>query len=404
MSSLLNRLFRYRASEKRRPVEDFLSEILADFINRAPRAEAVRFIGECFVPASLRDAFVDASGDGPIAARTQCRLPNGKCLDLIIEVEDLALVVVENKVHASFQLHAVTPKASAGVVRPKISDAEADMNERSEREYDHQLVTYGRWLRETRKPAGWPGVLTVLTHASRPPADFVASNDRTYGAVPHLQLWRNLHGILSRTIGPVEDPDGMPAWRFVGLELCKFLEINAMDSSDLSAIEISAINVAMSPLRKTEPVFSEVGAELLQRLRGQFVRKGQDCIADHDQGRVWGWTYLDGPGKLYVGYGLCLAPPSGDLAKAVPPLPEHEHAFVLLGSDEHDLNLGAEGLPDGWSRNSEALYIVRPYPLTERRPQERFPQFLLRLVSDNMGDILRIRANGAAVDRTEGQS
>jgi hypothetical protein len=48
-----------------------------------------------------------------------------------------------------------------------------------------------------------------------------------------------------------------------------------MDSSDLSAVDISAMNLALSPLRKLDAVFTEVGAELLHRHPGLLVTSGR---------------------------------------------------------------------------------------------------------------------------------
>ena len=76
MSGLLHRLFRYRATEKRTPLEDFLTEVLADFIARAPQPEAEAFVLDCFVPEGLRDAFRAVLAGRRVDAATQVRLPD----------------------------------------------------------------------------------------------------------------------------------------------------------------------------------------------------------------------------------------------------------------------------------------------------------------------------------------
>lgn len=382
MTTFFERLFRYRAREKRAPLEDFLSEVLADFLNQAPVDHANTFIENSFVPAELRPKFRDVVNGRSCKARTQARITGGKYLDIIIEIEDNPLIVIENKLWASFQYHV-------NLRNEEFNEQEnEDVKEKKEIQYDHQLVTYGRWLADVPKPKDWPGVLCVLTHASQPPSDFIPANTARYGAVPYLQLWRSLHGEITKTIGLTEFGPDLPAWRFIGQELRSFLEVNSMTSSDLNPIDISSINVSMSPLRKVTSVFSEIGAELLQRFPDKFVRRGQSNIVELENSRVWGWTYFQGPEKMYLAYGIYFSPVVGQMSTAIPPLADQEQAFLVVGSDSHAINIAEDGLPEGWSRlGDETWLVLKPFPLTNRRNEERFPQFVVRLIQENLEDI-----------------
>jgi len=392
LEPFLQRLFRYRATEKRTPLEDFLSEVLADFINRAPSAEVEQFILDCFVPAEMRNAFRLMLSNQRIDARTQVRLPDGRRLDLLLEVAGRPIIVIENKTWAAFQMH----KRPASGERDGPTDAnngreKADAKEQPAAEYDHQLVTYGRWLAGTMMPVDWPGVLVVLTHAARAPLDFIASNVSHYSVVPHIIHWRNVHARLRRLVGPNDEQPSVPAWKFVGQELCVLLERYAMDSSDLSSVDISAINVAMSPLRKLEAVFAEIGAEILQHNPHQLIARGQSLEIQHEHSRFWGWTYFQGAGKLYVAYGVYFAPVTGELATTKPALSDQEHAFVAVGCDERTLDPGPNGFPANWVQVGDGWYVLKAIPLGARRIEERFPQFLARLVQEEFETILAIR-------------
>ncbi len=57
MSSLYGRLFTYRERPHRSPLEDFLTEALADLLNRMPTSEMVEFVSKFFLP-----------GDDPLAS------------------------------------------------------------------------------------------------------------------------------------------------------------------------------------------------------------------------------------------------------------------------------------------------------------------------------------------------
>ncbi|MDE4914489.1 hypothetical protein PQI07_27885 [Methylobacterium sp. 092160098-2] len=403
MSGLLHRLFRYRATEKRTPLEDFLTEVLADFIARAPPPEAEAFVLDCFVPEALRDAFRSIVAGRSIEAATQVRLPDGRRLDLLLQVGGTPLIVVENKTWAAFQMHARRVPERGGdqgageaaelpEAAPVVADPPADAEEGDPPavEYEHQLITYGRWLASAPKPEGWPGVLVVLTHAAQAPEDFVAGDGARYGVAPQLIRWRELHARLRRRVGAGAADPQVPAWMFVGRELCTFLETHAMDSSDLTPVEIASVNVALGPLRKLTAVFAEVAADLQQRYPDAFSARDRDSAIDQDNGRAWGWTYFKG-GKFYVAYGVYFSPLSGEFATTEPPLPDHEHAFVALGAEERAIDPGPEGLPAGWVRIGDGWLLVRPFPLSDRRTGERFPQYLCRLVQDAWPEMLGIK-------------
>lgn len=402
MSGLLDRLFRYRATEKRTPLEDFLTEVLADFIARAPQPEAAAFVLDCFVPGPLRDAFLAILAGRRVEAATQVRLPNGRRLDLLLHVGGTPLIVVENKTWAAFQRHARRGPADRGGdgredVAPETSEAppvdptaDAGQGDPPTVEYEHQLVTYGRWLASAPKPDGWPGILTVLTHAAQAPEDFVGGDGTRYGVAPHLIRWRELHARLRRRVGAGTADPQIPAWMFVGRELCTFLETHAMDSSDLTPVEIASVNVALGPLRKMSAVFAEAAADLQQLYPDAFSARDRDSAVEFENGRAWGWTYLKGR-KFYVAYGVYFSPLSGEFATAEPPLPDHEHAFVALGAEERAIDPGPAGLPPGWVRIGDGWLLVRPLPLSDRRNGERFPQYLCRLVQEAWPEMLAIR-------------
>src|SRR3954465_13846148 len=108
------------------------------------------------------------------------------------------------------------------------------------------------------------------------PSDFQAPNAALYGAVPHRCYWRSLHGTLRKLVGGDEADPAVPAWRFVGQELCRFLEIYDMSSSDLTSIDVAALNVSMPAARHLYGCFDEIGSELLHRYPEQLLARKQN--------------------------------------------------------------------------------------------------------------------------------
>jgi hypothetical protein len=280
------------------------------------------------------------------------------------------MIVVEVKIGARFQRHAVDRPAEIGAG----PDADA--------ETVHQLASYGRWLREAPSVAGWPGVVSLLTHQVAPPIDFTADNIGIYGAVPHIVHWRTVHAALRRLVGNDDAEPLAPAWMFVGLELCRFLEDQKMSSSDLTSTDIAALNVAMEPSRSLPGIFSEVRTEITHRRPGLLNARKTDWNNEPENSRIWGWTYFEGAGKVYLGYGLYLAPAGGELATAEPPMPEVDHAFLSVGSDIAGLALSHDPVPSGWHAMTERFQFVKPLPLVDRERGERLPTFLLRKLAE----------------------
>lgn len=373
MEPLFQKLFRYRQSEKRTPTEDFLNELLTDWLSRAPRIVRIDFIATCFVPAQLREAFRTAVGTGDLEVRCHVGIANRKSVDLLVSSEGTPLVVIESKISARFQMHRRESQAQ---------DVEA-----TEDEYDHQLQTYGRWLADQTMPDGWLGVITLLTHISTPPENFESTNSAVYGAVPHVYSWRTLCGRISEVIGADIQTTDEPPWKFVGRELCRFLESNDMNLTDLQAGEIAALNVAMMPARRTTALFAEVGTDLTRRYPDEINGRRRNSNYEVEHGRVWGWSYLKGDGDIYLAYGIYFYPFVGhfeDLGAVVPP---HEQAFIAVGSDKASLPANQSLPTTAWVRVSENWLIIHPIPLNERLIGERFPEFFLRAIDTNMEHI-----------------
>src|SRR5204862_7986018 len=84
MQSLYGRLFRYRERPHRTPLEDYLSECLADLFNRLPHEVRLSFAQKMFVPSVFAGEWRSSVSDAAtIGMKTQYQIPNGR-LEIVV--------------------------------------------------------------------------------------------------------------------------------------------------------------------------------------------------------------------------------------------------------------------------------------------------------------------------------
>jgi hypothetical protein len=185
MVSLYSRLFMFRERLRRSPLEDFLTEAVADLLNRMPPFEMTEFVSKFFLP--------------PLAAAQQAwqelvKSCSGESLQWIthpsIQVRiltlypDLMLCAGENR-----PLLIVESKIGSGIGEHDVSQIIEDTAEIQANntlgfqaaETIDQLVSYGRWLSAQCQQHPWPGAIAFLTHFTAPPAGFGAGDRSAYG-------------------------------------------------------------------------------------------------------------------------------------------------------------------------------------------------------------------------------
>ena len=373
---LFDRIFKYRQSEYRSPTEDFITEILAEFIRYAPSPIAMKIVRELFVPIPWRAVFDQESRQGPMDVVTQKWLPGGKYLDLVIGFGGKPFLAVESKINAAFQWHR--------------KPANADSNSNAALVYQHQLITYGDWLRDDRKACGrnFPGVITLLTHVSPPPDDFTSDNAGIYGAVPHVCYWRQVHARLKQCLSS-PSCDDLPAWVFLAKQLCTFLENQNMASVDLDGRDVAALSLAMEALGQLPAMFAETAKDLCAA-HGELTEKYAKSKVDGAEGLCWGWNYFEDGKDTYLGYGLYFPSVRGSFANAQPPFPEYYQAFIVVGRDNVKLSEGVSAIPEGWCDVSGWM-LVKPLALSDRVNDERLPEYFRRQIKDQWQNILTMQ-------------
>lgn len=378
--SLYGRLFRYRERPKNAPLENFLTEALADLLNRMPRAEAMEAVERLFLQSAESRAvwrtFLAKNSEAEFTWSTQFDLEvDGRHFrpDLVLEARGALLIIVENKITARLAKHqAAVAGGEGGAVHT--DGAVSPGNGRN------QLQTYGKGLANLCNSAGeWKGALVFLTHACVPPADFVDGSIGIYGvpwqAVTHwCEVWRwlkrlgNEADIRDDREGARASSDYSPPWRALAVELANFLEEKQMSAEYMTHFDLAATHVFVASAARVNETFNAIWRRLrtsIERSRLPIVRKARTEIESvfsvrSDWGVIWETRYIkDAPG-WWVGWGIRF-PEFGQHFEDAS-LPTETHAFVEVSYDERPLpTLDAAHkhlLPKGWTVVPETNELV----------------------------------------------
>jgi len=270
--SIYSSLFRYRPRPARHPLEDFLSQGLADLLGRLPLEVVVDFVADVLLgghAAGWRE-FVETRPKASLKWSTQVGALHGLTrgiMDLVLIVDGREAVVVESKIGAPVRSR-----------RPEPDDLNSDSTDSEEifpTADAGQLQVYGRWLASRRAEQEWKGALILLTHFTKSPADFGfgASN---YG-VPNLNVchWRAVwswavgQGTKSRSASAVSaikhktvNRTLQESWRILCEEFAKFLEEQDMSNDYMTFHDFAAAELYTSSNVRIENTFGVVNERM----------------------------------------------------------------------------------------------------------------------------------------------
>ena len=363
MPNLYSRLFRYRPRTNRTPLEDFLTEALADLLNRLPSAVAQQFVVEVLLRPDQISAFgLDYLGEDALTWSTQVQIttPRRGILDLLaVGADGQPLIVVESKIGSGIRSHIVPTQAprSSGLTLQNSTEQDADTQT--------QLTTYRAWLAGERQGLITPGAIVFLTHATVPPAEYLASPvSLDNGPLRSTCSWRDVARWLINT-GAQVNLDVRSGWVDLAFELASFLTENDMNSDPMRFHDLAALHLYVESARRIETTFELIAKASTDLIKVSTGFSGPQ--ADTEGGLYWAWVYPKPPyapagAKWYVGWGLRFPESSTWWNKAEPELPTAVQAFVHIGSDAQraPLPLLSATVPEGWSRTDADLVIAKP--------------------------------------------
>lgn len=362
--SLYGTLFRYRARENRRPLEDYLTEALGDLLNRMPRSVMVDFVSRLFLREdnARRNWIEIAESQGVFLWSTQRQIVSkGKQyrLDLLLEIDGHAVLVVESKIGHHLAVHVNT-----------IDDGGSEIARGDEKNRiceDNQLMTYGHWL--SNQPAhGFPfRALAMITHSTAPPHDF-EQNSSIYG-VPWTrvcrwsEVWRWLIGKSS--LSTPQGADESMAWCVLSKELANFIEENGMSTEMITHLDMSKLEVSIGCQSRLNATFRYIADHLKPVLAEKYAGRIGDMVYS-EGGVIWSWIYLKPPlapaiGDWAISWGIRFPSVSEWWKGATPPLPHAPHIFVHLSGEKTKLPLSRildDRLPSGWSTVADTNELI----------------------------------------------
>lgn len=323
-TNLYGRLFRYRTRENRAPLEDYLTEALADLLERVPAQDQAELLGSLL---GSGEAWQKAYAHNRHSWRTQVACGGGFA-DLVLELDGKAAVVIENKLHSGVRSHGAS---------------------------GNQLTTYGSWLAQMRNEA-LPSGLILLTHGTEPPADMMVGPG--YGVETRAVLrWSGLARWLSRksAIGDAS------VWRSLAKDLHSFLEAKAMTNDTITSSDVAAARLFLPGWARWENTFKLLWSGADEVRAGFLSSKTSALSMTRDGGMLWQWSYAASPlpHASWVAFALRFPDASNWYSDAE--LPELPHLMLLIGADGNDLPVDRiTSAPDQWLVHETEVMTALP--------------------------------------------
>ncbi len=333
MNSLYSRLFRYRSRQDRQPLEDFLTEALADLAGRMPRAELVEMIGWCFRDARCTPDLACLDG-AKVSFATQVSVPNGVA-DLVMHVDGRPMLVVENKTWSEFRDHGSSERPA------------------------NQMTTYCGWLREASEGAECAALL--ITGTRNAPPGFLGGDGYAVAARGQV-TWATLgRWLLSRLPAPQE----RQTWHELAAELVGFIREKELDSDIFTSADLAALTMAMPAMDRWDATLRSMWSAA-DDVRKRFLEaRHYDFRFQPEAGLYWNWKYeprRTSGNKAYVGLGVRLP----EMSSWYPSLqlPSSPHMAVIVSTDDGRLvHLGPP--PEGWLADDEDGDRILAFPIHE---------------------------------------
>ena len=177
---IYSRLYMYRDRPSGSPLENFLTEALADIFNRLPMPIQTEFL-VWMLPRSCSGRLRDkCRGGKKLKAVTQSTFfaaGSMKRPDIIIDIDKEPIILIEAKVNAALQQHTLEGGPVEGDVS-KIS-------------FQNQLTTYSEWI-GCKCKGDWPGAVVFLTHRTRAPDGFENDGREGNSVIGVTRTWKDI--------------------------------------------------------------------------------------------------------------------------------------------------------------------------------------------------------------------
>jgi len=255
MKSIYGELFLYQPTPTHTPTENFLTQALADLLNRLQRNSAdahLCFVREVLIgeehsgnEAMLAEILEKIRGNHPIWNTQKSAYVNNEIrfLDLVLECGGVPLMVVENKLAADYT--------------------------------EGQLPAYRMWIDEK---SGACGALVLLTRWTSPPENFLSGTDGVYGGVlKSVCQWNTVYKWLKKNYSKTKESQKTEVsheFRFLANQFSDFLEEELNVNNTLNMSDLALIQLSRKPLNIVRSLINDI--KLPQEIQTSFGRVKED--------------------------------------------------------------------------------------------------------------------------------
>lgn len=349
MRSLYSELFSCQPTQLRTPRENFLTQALADLLNRFSAEAHLGIVRELLSSSehsgsdSMLASILETLAKHKSIWITQktAYLDNEtspRYLDLVLECGGQPLIVIENKLDADYT--------------------------------DEQLPAYGKWLSQEQE-GGSNHALILLTRWRPSPDDFLNREGESYGnGFRSVYKWSALHRWLKNELPRI---GGSQECIFLANEFVQFLEDEKM-SNALSMADLALAQLSVRPLRIIQDLVGEIDFPDRQT-RNRF---GNQRHKEFERPTVrWSfWIESNVENKWWTAWGLALE--SADLW-GIPFEVSQPTAFVIVGSENKPIPM--------ISFKEQKMFVSLGWKFFEDRAEKRVS--VARLLSDEPQQIFQ---------------
>jgi hypothetical protein len=389
--SIYTKLFRYRERPSNSPLENFLTEALADLFNRLSLPLRVEFLDQ-MLPASCSNRIQNICENvHQIEAVTQVSidaLGSVKRPDIVIYVAGEPRVLFEVKIAAAFQAHRIGISAIEPSIEGETDDVQGEI---AASVIQSQLKTYSDWIR-SQQSDDWRGAVVLLTHGTRPPIDFENDGRDRSLAIGVTRTWNDVRSWITDNL----DYDQLESTQCaLGLEFVEFLEERGVITMGMSTWDFAATELFIPSYKALYETFYEVLSYVGQRYPS--VKTGNAKFEFWSDGNAyWGYYWLNQSlnptgSKFYIGIGVCFPHHVTGALNSTEHvgIPTDEPFFFIYIEDTKENAVSAlftNGLPEGWVALFEGYgaVVTRPVRVFEAGADAR-KQSLIAWVNEEVG-------------------
>ena len=346
MISIYKRLLKYQETCDRSNLENYLTEILCDFLNKITKVENKSFIKDVVFSSCETSQFQDFINNHDfnskhtyIEWKTQYSINisgTTKYPDLIGFINKKPAVLIEVKVNASFTERWHEDELGNQIITPQLND-------------------YGNWLNKYNAD----GILVLLSYSTKAPDDFFSKTKNYDIGLRNYSDWQNIYNWLNK----INNNNQLYLIKdFMSFLLEKNMANESPNLTDFSALEIfiSGSGERIDGMMKftREELEKKCKENINWGLEKSYLNDGL-YTTDYKQKLIWSWAILNSKAYCFIAWGICYPKENDEWewGHYFSNLPKKPFVFIGLFSDKNvikeNYNKFLDFRPEGWLWNND---------------------------------------------------